>query len=125
MTWKFWHSNIVHIDINEHDKAIGANIGSKLSISREEFFENLQEIVERYISPCNKLMREAAGHAKYTQCETSEDLETSLKAEKAVDPNRIPYKITVLPQYPQHIVLGYIPKTLLVKEYIKVRIITK
>ena len=43
-----------------------------------------------------------------------------MKEEKAQDPNRIPYKFTILPDYPQHIVLGYIPKTILVKEYIKV-----
>ena len=45
-----------------------------------------------------------------------------LKEEKAQDSNRIPYKFTVLPDYPQHLVLGYIPKLILVKEYIKVSI---
>ena len=30
LTWKFYEDNIVHIDIKELDKAIGANIGSKL-----------------------------------------------------------------------------------------------
>lgn len=45
-----------------------------------------------------------------------------LKEEKTQDSQRIPYKITVLPQYPQYIVLGYIPKQLMVKEYIKVSI---
>jgi transcription elongation factor SPT6 len=27
LTWKFYESNIVHIDIQEHDKPTGANIG--------------------------------------------------------------------------------------------------
>lgn len=40
LTWKFYESNIVHIDIQESDKAIGANIGSKLKIS-DEYYENL------------------------------------------------------------------------------------
>ncbi len=40
LTWKFYEKNIVHIDITEHDKAIGANIGSKLRIA-DEFYENL------------------------------------------------------------------------------------
>jgi hypothetical protein len=40
MTWKFFDSNIVHIDIVESEKAIGANIGSKLTIS-DESYENL------------------------------------------------------------------------------------
>ena len=40
LTWKFFENNIVHIDIKETEKAIGANIGSKLWIN-EECFENL------------------------------------------------------------------------------------
>jgi hypothetical protein len=57
LTWKFYDNNIVHIDIKEHDKAPGAIIGKKLQIG-EDFFENLQEIVERYIIPCNRSLRE-------------------------------------------------------------------
>lgn len=70
--------------------------------------------------PCNKFMREASGNVKFKEFESAEELEAHLKQEKAADPNRIPYKMTVLPQYPQHIVIGYIPKNFLVKEYIKV-----
>ena len=49
LTWKFFENNIVHIDIKETEKAIGANIGSKLWIN-EDSFDNLQDIVERYIT---------------------------------------------------------------------------
>ena len=40
LTWKFYENNIVHIDIVEEDKPIGANIGRKLRIS-DEIYENL------------------------------------------------------------------------------------
>jgi len=40
LTWKFYENNIVHIDIQEFEKAVGANIGQKLKIS-DEFYENL------------------------------------------------------------------------------------
>jgi transcription elongation factor SPT6 len=40
LTWKFYTNNIVHIDIEELEKPVGANIGSKLKIG-EEIFENL------------------------------------------------------------------------------------
>jgi hypothetical protein len=62
-------------------------------------------------------------HPKFVKCSSGEEIDAILKEEKNQDPNRIPYKFTVLPDYPQHLVLGYIPKTILVKEYIKVRII--
>ena len=121
LTWKFYNQNIVHIDIQEHGKVPGASIGTKLQIGREDLFENLQEIVERYIQPSNKFLKDAMLHPKFVACSTGEELDVMLKEEKAQDPNRIPYKFTVLPDYPQHLVLGYIPKMTLVKEYIKVR----
>jgi transcription elongation factor SPT6 len=121
LTWKFFDNNIVHLDIAEFDKPIGATIGSRLKIGSEEPFETLQEIAERYIAPTNKFVREASSHMKFIMCSTTEELETKLKEEKAQEPTRIPYKLTMLPEYPQHIVLGYIPKTILVKEYIKVK----
>jgi transcription elongation factor SPT6 len=40
LTWKFFENNIVHIDIIEENKPIGANIGSLLRIS-DESYENL------------------------------------------------------------------------------------
>jgi hypothetical protein len=53
-------------------------------------------------------------------CNSVEELDALLKEEKGQDANRIPYKFTVLPDYPQYLVLGYIPKMILVKEFIKV-----
>lgn len=41
LTWKFFSNNIVHIDIQEYEKAPGATIGCKLKIGNEELFENL------------------------------------------------------------------------------------
>lgn len=61
LTWKFWRKHLVHIDIVEAEKTPGAAIGSKLLISNEAF-DNLREIVERYIIPCNRLVREVAQH---------------------------------------------------------------
>lgn len=121
LTWKFYMNNIVHLDITELDKAVGATIGSRLRIgANDELFENLQEIVERHIVPCNKFLRDAISHVKFLHCDSSEQLEVTLKAEKTAEPTRIPYRITVLPEYPQTIVLGYIPKQSLVRDYIKV-----
>jgi hypothetical protein len=70
-------------------------------------------------------MREASGHMKFTACGKLEEFDELLKAEKNGDPGRIPYRFTVFEEYPQHIVLGYIPKMSLVKEYIKVSFLSK
>lgn len=63
----------MHIDIKESEKAIGASIGSKLHLG-EECFDNLQEIIERYITPCNRNTREALIHPKFRDCDTVDEL---------------------------------------------------
>jgi transcription elongation factor SPT6 len=119
-TWKFFENNIVHLDIVEHNKAPGANIGSRLSIS-DESFENLQEIVERYIIPCNRSLREVIQHQKFMKCKVLDELQKSLEQEKAEDTAKIPYKFTIVETYPQYVVLGYIPRNSMIKELIKVK----
>ena len=81
LTWKFYENNIVHIDIKEDQKPIGANIGSRLTIS-DETYENLQEIVERYIIPCNRSIREVLQHPKFLKCNGVDDLKKALEQEK-------------------------------------------
>ena len=90
----------MHIDINESNKQPGAAIGSTLVISQDYYFESLREIVERYIIPCNRLVREVVGHQKFSDAKTFEDLEARLKEEKKEDPARIPYRLAILPTYP-------------------------
>ena len=121
LTWKFWKNHYVHIDIIEDKKAPGAVIGSQLKISNDYYFESLREIVERYIIPCNRLVREVVGHQKFSDAKTFEDLEARLKEEKKEEPSRIPYRFAILPLYPQHVVLCYVPKEKVLREYIKVR----
>lgn len=58
----------------EEAKAPGASIGSQLKIS-SDVFENLDEIVERYINPCNRLVREVVVHQKFDDdCKSLDDL---------------------------------------------------
>ena len=84
----------------ERDKQPGAAIGSTLIISNDYYFESLREIVERYIIPCNRLVREVVGHQKFNDAKTFEDLEARLKEEKKDEPSRIPYRFAILPAYP-------------------------
>jgi len=120
LTWKFFETNIVHIDIVESDKAIGANIGSKLRIG-DETYENLQEIVERYINPCNRSLREVTQHTKFLKCQNFEEMKQAVETEKAQEQARIPYRFTVFDKYPQYVVMAYLPKKEVVKEYIKIK----
>lgn len=99
LTWKFWKKCFVHIDIHEHDKMPGAAIGSRLVISQESF-DNLREIVERYIIPCNRLVRDVTRFNKWSDFDEWHDLESALRNEKNADKGRIPYRLAILPSYP-------------------------
>ena len=120
LTWKFWKKNFVHIDIQELDKPKGAVIGSRLVISNDQF-DSLREIVERYVIPCNRLVRDVIAHTKFVECDTYEELETIIKDEKIEKPTGIPYRFAILRDYPQHVVLAYQPKEKVIKEFIRVR----
>jgi hypothetical protein len=102
LTWKFWKrpKDLVHIDIQEMEKKPGAAIGSKLVISRDSF-DNLREIVERYIIPCNRLVREVINHPRFVDdADTWEHLsEVAMKAKKD-DQTLIPYRFGILSDYP-------------------------
>jgi hypothetical protein len=50
--------------------------------------------------PCNRHVKDVLNHQKFKPCDTQEELEKSLKDEKAAEPGRIPYKLTILPSYP-------------------------
>jgi hypothetical protein len=64
---------------------------------------------------------DVTSHPKWSDLEKWEDFEESLKNEKAADKTRIPYRFAIFPQYPQHVVIGYVPREKVVKEFIKIR----
>jgi len=48
-------------------------------------FANLREIVERYLIPCNRLLREVTSHPKFMEVDGHDELENELKQEKQND----------------------------------------
>lgn len=120
LTWKLFDNIIVHIDIQEFDRAPGATIGSRLKI-QEEYYDTLQEVVERYITICNRHVREVTQHPKFFPCKNISEVHAELDKEKAEASSKIPYKFTMLPDYPHYIVLCYIPSKSFVREFIKVK----
>lgn len=50
-----------------------------------------------------------------------EEVQADLEKEKAEATTRIPYKFVILDDYPQYVILCYIPSKTLVREFIKVK----
>jgi hypothetical protein len=90
-------------------------------IGKEEY-ESLQEIDVRFVKECSKRVIEVSIHPKFRNCNSIDDLKEFLEKEKEKTPGIIPYKFTILPEFPQFVVLGYItPSSKFTKEYIKVK----
>jgi len=121
LTWKFFEDTYSHIEIIEEDKQPGMQIGKKLRIGNEEY-GSLSEITDRYLKPCEMLIKDALNSRKFRRFESVEEFERKLKEEKNINKSYTPYLFTILSEFPQYILMGYCPKTgQVVKEYIKVK----
>ena len=120
LTWKFYKQVYSHIDIVEEDKLPGTIISNKLRIGNE-IYSSLSEISDRFVQACARLVKEVIQYRKFVECDGKSDLEKRLKADKSRDPSIIHYYLTILKDYPQYIILGYIPKTEMTCEYIRVK----
>ena len=120
LSYKFYDNVICHIDIVEEEKYPGETIGRKLRISNETY-SGLEEIYKRYVIPCSQFVKEAKNNRKFIVCASQNDFEKKLKEEKLQNPKIINYNYTILKDFPGYIVLGYVPKSNPILEFIKVK----
>jgi transcription elongation factor SPT6 len=123
LTIKFYKNVYTHADIVEENKTPGAIIGTKLWIG-PEYYDTLDEIIARYVTPIVDYAKETAGHRKFFDAVSLKAVEDHILEEELKNSNIIAYCFSILPDFPQHIVLVYSPKKdKVVKEYIKVRVL--
>lgn len=79
----------MHLEVREGAKSQDQLISSQLFISKEEY-GSLDEIVERYLRPCNQLMEVASQHRKFKEGDHPY-LQNYLIKEKKKDSLGIPY----------------------------------
>lgn len=120
ITWKISSENIAHLEIKEGMKGKKDSISKHLTLDKETY-ESLDEIIERYLKPCNNLVSQIREHKKFMDMGIDYVKET-LVDEKKNDSSLIPYYISFTPQIPQYLILSYIPKHFDIKnEYIKIK----
>jgi uncharacterized membrane protein YgcG len=119
LTLKLYENHIIHIEINE----IKEGDKTKYKIGDMVFFD-LTELECRFIKEMNKRVRELTSSPKFRKCCSFESFEESLREEAKADPGKIPYCFAILPNFPQHAVLGYVPgndRSKVHSEYIKIK----
>lgn len=120
-SWKVTNDVYQHIDIREEGKENVFSLGQSLWIGNEEF-EDLDEIIARYITPMAAYVRDLLNYKYYkdTGGGMKDKAEEILKDEKSKNPNKIHYVMSVAKNYPGKFLLSYLPRTKCKHEYITV-----
>ena len=64
ITWAFQEGCFKHIEVKEHDKPSEMQVGRRLEIDGEEY-EDIDEILARFISPMNEFVENILMYDKY------------------------------------------------------------
>ena len=84
-------------------------------------FEDLDEIIARFIQPMASFVREVLNHKNYRAVDgVKAKLEELLLAEKRKHPQRIPYFMSTTKDFPGKFFLGYLPRVKTRVEYVSV-----
>ena len=109
MSYKGLKDDIVHVVIVEKDKPHEAALGRRLSIKGiNEEYEDLDEIIARYVNPVTSLMSLLAEHRRFSPLHDA-DLEQLLRQEKAQNPSVIVYRLSYDWRNASYFKIAYIP----------------
>ncbi|CEF64905.1 Transcription elongation factor SPT6 [Strongyloides ratti] len=123
VTWKVTDDIYQHVDVIEKDKPQPFSLGKTLIIDDEDY-EDLEEILARYIQPMARLVRYVMDHKCYKEgifAEEDSRLQEQLSSEKSQNPSRIPYFFVPSRKYPGKFVIAYQPRQKMLKEYFSVK----
>jgi len=120
-TWKVGEGILHHLDIREEGKENAFSLGRSLWIQTEEF-EDLDEILARFIQPMAATVRDIYAYKSYrdSQGGRREILDQLLKEEKKKAMSRIPYFLSASKQYPGKFLLSYMPRNVPRHEYVTI-----
>lgn len=121
VTWKVCDDIYQHIDVREEGKENAFSLGQSLWIGNEEF-EDLDEIIARYITPMAAYARDLLGYKYYRDSAggMKDKMEELLKEEKKKNPNKIHYFLSGSKNYPGKFLLSYLPRGKIRHEYVTV-----
>ncbi|KAL3307184.1 Transcription elongation factor SPT6, partial [Cichlidogyrus casuarinus] len=110
LSWKVDSGIMTHIDVLEKEKSAPYALGKKLYIRQEEY-DDLDEIVARYVQPLSSYLNELLGHKNYRDSKggNKELLTDILRHDKEAQPERIPYFFSASKSHPGYFFLAYMP----------------
>eukprot|EP01090_Pellita_catalonica_P014727 TRINITY_DN3820_c0_g1_i2.p1 TRINITY_DN3820_c0_g1~~TRINITY_DN3820_c0_g1_i2.p1 ORF type:complete len:591 (+),score=109.45 TRINITY_DN3820_c0_g1_i2:405-2177(+) len=107
ITWKFYDNVFIHTDVLEIGKANDLAVGQSFEVKGTSY-EDLDEIIYRYIIPITEQAR-AVVNMRCFKGGDEKTIDKRLRADKEVNPDRIPYFIGGCKSYPGKFMLYYMP----------------
>ena len=121
VSWKVAEGVFQHIDVVEQDKQNHFSLGKKLWIGNLEF-EDLDEILARYVSPVAGNVRQILEYKYYKESimGNKDKAIEHLKKEKEKNPKAIPYIFSPVKNLPGKFLLSYLPRVKVINEHVTV-----
>lgn len=120
ITWRVSLDVYHHIEIREKDKSTPWGLGKSLYVG-DERFDDLDEIIARYVDPMTNHCNELMDHPKFLPDVTGrKEVENCLKKMKSHQPKRIVYALSLIPENPGHFLLSYLPWEMAYHEIISI-----
>ncbi|KAF3790785.1 Transcription elongation factor [Nymphaea thermarum] len=110
------HKDIIEGDKDQKDITSLLRLGKTLKIG-EDTFEDLDEVMDRYVDPLVANLRVMLGYRKFRRGSKGE-VDEDLRHEKAANPMRIVYSFGVSQEHPGTFILSYIRSSNPHHEYI-------
>jgi transcription elongation factor SPT6 len=106
LCWK-WNDTVVHFDVQELHKPKRFELGKKLRLGQETY-DDLNELIARYVEPMSQLAREVAD-VRYFRRAPVEEVEREMREAKAKESGRIPYLVSPSQAHAGRYLLSYLP----------------
>ena len=121
LSWRVYDGITAHVDITEKNKANAFSIGKQLFIE-DEAYEDLDEILARYVHPMAGLAHEIISFKYFIYADGAQKdvLESLLLEEKKKQPNKIHYFLSPSKDLPGKFALAYLPRNKVIIEFITV-----
>lgn len=129
VTWKVGEGICQHVDVREEGKENAFSLGQSLWINDEEF-EDLDEIIARYINPMAGHARDLYNFRYYRELGIPEEAwapgkerekaDETIKDDKKKNPAKIHYFVSASREFPGKFMLTYLPRAHPKHEYVTV-----
>uniref|UniRef100_T1IT45 S1 motif domain-containing protein n=1 Tax=Strigamia maritima TaxID=126957 RepID=T1IT45_STRMM len=119
IVWKVFNGINQCIDVREEGKINVCSLGRSLWIDNEEF-EDLDEIIARYVRPMAAFARDLIGFKYFRNGGSREIMEKFVIDEKKKFPARIPYFVSIYKEFPGKFILSYLPRIECRHEFVSV-----